>query len=137
MSVTLSNLPDEDPDRRLQWLTETMGTIGVTFNIDRKEGPAPLSPQNTALFALIAREVRRELGNIPVGPEVLSLSSNDARFLRPRGMICYGVQPFPLDFFQSLTVHHADERVRLDWYMSGVRMMRRLVAAWAFEPLGS
>ena len=44
MSVTLSNLPDEDPDRRLQWLTETMATIGVTFNIDRKEGPAPLSP---------------------------------------------------------------------------------------------
>lgn len=138
MSIAMSDLPDEDPDRRLRWLAETLKPSGVTIGtIARKEGPAPLSPYDTPLFSLLAREVRAELGNIPVGPEVLALSSSDARFLRPHGMICYGVQPFPLDFFQSFSVHHPDERVRLDWYLSGVRMMRRVVAAWAFEPAGS
>jgi len=134
MAVALSNLPDEDPDRRVRWLTETIAPYGVTIGtIVRKEGPAPLSPTNTRLFELIARQLRHESGDIPVGPEVLALSSTDARFLRPRGMICYGLQPFPLDFFQSISVHHANERVRLDWYMSGVRMMKGLVTAWAFD----
>jgi len=89
------------------------------------------------LFALLSREVRREFGDIPVGPEVLALSTSDARFLRPRGMICYGLQPFPLDFFQSLTIHGIDERVRLDWYMSGMAMMKRVVTAYASAAPGT
>jgi acetylornithine deacetylase/succinyl-diaminopimelate desuccinylase-like protein len=135
MEVAMSNLPDEDPERRLQWLTAKAQTLGVRVGpVKRKDGPSPISPDDTPLFGLIAREVRRELGNIPLGPEVLAVSTNDARFLRPRGMICYGLQPFPLDFFQSLTVHRLNERVRLDWYMSGIRITKRLVAAYVFEP---
>jgi acetylornithine deacetylase/succinyl-diaminopimelate desuccinylase-like protein len=52
-------------------------------------------------------------------------------------MICYGLQPFPLDFFQSLTIHGIDERVRLDWYVSGMAMMKRVVTAYASAAPGT
>jgi len=133
MHVLMSNLPDEDPDRRIQWVLDKAKPYGVTAGpVVRKEGPAPISSDETPLFAIITREVRRELGDVPVGPEVLATTTNDARFLRPKGFICYGLQPFPLDFFQSLSVHHTNERVRIDWFMSGVRVMKRIVADWAF-----
>ena len=134
-TVIFSNLPDEDPDRRLRWLTDFIASRGaVVATVKRKEGPAPISPDDTPLFAMIAQEVRRELGDIPVGPEVLGVSTNDARFLRARGMICYGLQPFPLDFFQSRSIHGIDERIRADWYLSGVRLMKRIVSGYAFGP---
>jgi len=97
---------DEDPDARLRWLNEKAQALGVKVGeVKRKDGPSPISPEDTPLFARIATEVHRELGaDVPVGPEVLAGSTTDARFLRPRGLICYGLQPFPLDFFQSLTV---------------------------------
>jgi acetylornithine deacetylase/succinyl-diaminopimelate desuccinylase-like protein len=134
MHVLMSNLPDEDPDQRLKWVLEKVKSFGVTPGaIVRKEGPAPISSDETPLFAIIARDVRRELGDVPVGPEVLATTTNDARFLRPKGFICYGLQPFPLDFFQSISVHHTNERVRIDWFMSGVRVMKRIVSDWAFE----
>jgi acetylornithine deacetylase/succinyl-diaminopimelate desuccinylase-like protein len=133
MHVLMSNLPDEDPDQRMKWVLDKVKPCGVTPGaIVRKEGPAPISSDETPLFAIIAREVRHELGDVPVGPEVLATSTNDARFLRPKGFICYGLQPFPLDFFQSISVHHTNERVRIDWFMSGVRVMKRIVSGWAF-----
>lgn len=136
MRVMMSNLPDEDPDRRLKWLLDKVKPCGVEpGELLRKEGPVPISTDETPLFALIGREVKREFGDdVPVGPEVLAMTTNDARFLRPKGFICYGLQPFPLDFFQSISVHHTNERVRIDWFMSGIRMMKRVVSDWAFNP---
>jgi len=136
MHVLLSNLPDEDPEQRMQWVLDKVKPYGVTLgNVARKEGPAPISSDETPFFAIIARSVRHELGeNVPVGPEVLATSTNDARFLRPKGFICYGLQPFPLDFFQSISVHHTNERVRVDWFLSGVRIMKSIVSAWTVEP---
>ena len=76
-------------------------------------------------------------GRVDVGTEVLAASSNDSRFLRPRGISCYGLWPFPVDYFQSAGVHGVDERVRLDWYMSGVDLMKHVVSSYAFEPVSN
>jgi acetylornithine deacetylase/succinyl-diaminopimelate desuccinylase-like protein len=133
MKVSMLNLPEEDPDKRIAWLERVTSPYGARIEeITRKEGPIPMSPDDTPLFALVAREVRAEYGRVAVGPEVLFNSTSDARFLRPRGFVCYGVQPFPLDYFQTLGVHGVNERVRVDWYNAGVRLMRRIVLAYAF-----
>ena len=107
------------------------------MEIVKKVGPAPLSSRNTPLFALLTREIRRTYGRVDVGTEVLAASSNDSRFLRPRGISCYGLWPFPVDYFQSAGVHGVDERVRLDWYMSGVDLMKHVVSSYAFEPVSN
>lgn len=134
MTVRLVNLPDEDPDARIEWLRGFVRPHGVSIAaVMQKEGPAPLTSEQTPLFELIVREVRRQHPAVPVGPKILSRSTNDCRFLRKYGMSCYGLQPFPLDFYQSLSIHGVDERVRLDWFDQGVDLCRTIVSAYAFR----
>ncbi len=136
MDVNLYNLPDEDPDPRIAWLQSQISPFGARIDeVLAKSGPAPISSLRTPLFALILREVRRQYGPVPVGPEILAASSNDSRYLRKRGITAYGIWPFEVDFFQTQGIHGINERIRIDWYMQGVALMRRLVVAYAFEPL--
>jgi acetylornithine deacetylase/succinyl-diaminopimelate desuccinylase-like protein len=136
MEVALFNLPDQDPDARIAWLRDVVSAHGASIEeVLAKNGPAPLTSLHTPLFHLIEREVHREYGDVTVGPEILAGWANDSRFLRAKGITCYGVWPFPVDFFQSQGIHGIDERVRLDWFMQGVRLMRRLMQSYAFETL--
>ncbi len=136
MEVNMYHLPDEDPDRRIAWLRSTIAPHGISIDaILEKSGPAPLSSRHTPLFTLIAREVRQQYGGIPIGTEILAAASNDSRFLRARGVTCYGLWPFPVNFYQTQGIHSVNERVRLDWFMDGISLMRRLVRDYAYEPL--
>ena len=134
MDVNLYNLPDEDPDRRVAWLQSQVRPLAVTIDaVLAKNGPAPLTSRHTPLFALIESEVHRQYGDVRVGTEILAASSNDSRFLRARGIQCYGLWPFPVDFYQTQGIHSTNERIRLDWYMQGVTVMRRIVTAYALK----
>ena len=133
MRVQMRNLPDEQPDGRIAWLTAMAKPYGATVaEIRQKEGPAPPSTSDTPLFRLIAATASRQYHTV-AGPEVLPFSTSDSRFLRARGIVCYGLQPFPLDFFQSLGIHGPNERVRIDWFEQGVVLLREVVRKWAFE----
>jgi len=135
MDLNLYNLPDEDPDKRIAWLAQTVALYGATIDeVISKDTPAPISSSHTPLFALIAREAKREYSDAAVGTEILAASSNDSRYLRNRGITCYGLWPFEVDYFQTLGIHHADERIRIDWYMHGIALTRRIVAAYALDP---
>jgi acetylornithine deacetylase/succinyl-diaminopimelate desuccinylase-like protein len=103
-------------------------TIG---EIRQKQRPALPSTSDTPLFRLIAATATHRY-HVHAGPEVLPYSTTDSRFLRARGIVCYGLQPFPLDFFQSLGIHGPNERVRVDWFGQGVAFMREVVGRWAF-----
>ncbi|MGZ8797988.1 MAG: hypothetical protein ACXW2F_11635, partial [Thermoanaerobaculia bacterium] len=132
LSVTMSNLPDTVPDERIAWLANEVAPFGARVAaVHRKEGPVPISTDRTPLFALLEDEVHRAYGPVNVGTEVLAASVNDSRYLRPRGMICYGFLPFPADFYQSRSIHGVDERVTLDWFTEGVEVMRRVVLGYA------
>lgn len=135
MQVTLYNLPDEDADKRLAWLDGFLRQHGVTIEkVVEKEGAAPLSPRNTPLFALIAEEAHRQWGaDLPVGTQVLATSMTDCRYLRRRGMVCYGWWPFQVDFYETQGIHGANERVRIVWFQQGVETMRRLVIRYVSE----
>ena len=134
MPVVMFNLPDEDPDKRLAWLAAAVRPYGATIEtIAEKTGPSVLSPRNTPLFALIADEARRQWGNVPVGTEVLITSYNDSRYLRPRGIVCYGLWPFQVDFYQTQSIHQNNERVRIDWFQGGIGFLKRLVVRYATE----
>ena len=136
VDVLLYNLPDENPDARIAWLRDFIKPFGAEIGeIVEKIGPSPLSTRHTPLFGLLKREIHRSYGDVPVGTEVLAASWNDSRYLRARGITAYGLWPFPVDYFQSLGIHGIDERIRLDWYMEGVDLMRRMVQAYAFEPI--
>jgi acetylornithine deacetylase/succinyl-diaminopimelate desuccinylase-like protein len=132
MRALLLNLPDEIPDKRIEWLSAQVRPYGVRVaEILRKEGPVPVSPIDTPLYELLQREAKREFGGTPVGTEILNRWFNDSRFLRQRGIAAYGINPFPVDFFQADTIHGADERVRVDYFQQGVEFARRVVMTFA------
>ena len=131
MSVVMVNLPDEEPEARAAWLRERVAKYGVEVRVTEKTGPVPLSRTDTPLFAILAAEARKRY-DVPAGVQVLFRSQTDSRHLRTRGIICYGVSPFLIDFYQSKSIHGKDERIRLDWFLGGVGYMRESIAAWAF-----
>jgi acetylornithine deacetylase/succinyl-diaminopimelate desuccinylase-like protein len=134
MKTHLVNLPDELPERRLAWLESVVEPFGVTIGpIQQSDGPVPLTSADTPFFALMRKEIQRVYGNVPVGTTILSASINDSRFLRKRGIACYGVWPFPVDLYQTRGIHGINERIRLDWFQQGVTLTRNLVGSYAFE----
>lgn len=136
MSVNMFNLPDELPERRIEALRQEVAPFGVTVQVLRTSGPAPFSKRRTPVWGLLEREIRREYGkDFRIGSEILAASYNDSRYLRARGIDAYGVWPFPVDFYQTEGIHGVDERIRADWFMQGVSLMRRVVRSYAFDPL--
>jgi acetylornithine deacetylase/succinyl-diaminopimelate desuccinylase-like protein len=136
MLVTLLNLPDENPDARIEWLRGVAARYGVTIeNVIEKTGPAPLSSRHTPMFGLIAAESGRQYG-AKAGSEILVAWTNDSRYLRARGIDMYGLMPFPTDWYQTLGIHSIDERVRVDWFNSGVTLLRHITSRFAFEQSG-
>jgi acetylornithine deacetylase/succinyl-diaminopimelate desuccinylase-like protein len=134
MEVSLVNLPDENPDARIDWLRTLSARYGATIDeVLEKNGPAPISSHNTPLFALIATEAHRQYREARTGSEILVTWSNDSRYLRARGMEAYGLMPFATDWYQTQGIHSIDERVRVDWFNDGVALVRRITSRFAFE----
>jgi acetylornithine deacetylase/succinyl-diaminopimelate desuccinylase-like protein len=135
MRVNLFNLPDENPDARIEWLRGLAARYGASIEeVIEKSGPAPLSSRHTPMFALLSAEVNRQYGLTKSGPEILAAWSNDSRYLRARGVDAYGLMPFPTDWYQTQGIHAIDERVRIDWFRSGVDLLRHVTSRFAFDP---
>ncbi|MEA2239370.1 MAG: hypothetical protein QOC81_4094 [Thermoanaerobaculia bacterium] len=133
MRVNLFNLPDENPDARIEWLRGVAAPFGVTMaQVLEKSGPAPFSARQTPMFALIAEEARRRYTGTRTGGEILVASTNDSRYLRVAGIDAYGLMPFPTDWYQTQGIHSLDERLRVDWFNDGVELMRRITRRAAF-----
>ena len=136
MPANLYCLPDELPERHVELLQKQVAPFGARVAVVRLNGPAPLTSPDTPMWALLAREIRREYGSgFAIGTQINTASYNDSRFLRARGIDAYGVWPFPVDFYQTEGIHGIDERIRADWFMQGVSLMKRVVHGYAFDPL--
>jgi hypothetical protein len=76
--------------------------------------------------------VRRQYGNVDVGPDIVAVSRTDCRYLH-RGVQCYALWPFPVDVYETGGIHGRDERVRFDWFGNGVTLERQIVLRHAFS----
>jgi acetylornithine deacetylase/succinyl-diaminopimelate desuccinylase-like protein len=136
MGANLYLLPDEQPERYVAELQKMVAPFGVRVETVRLNGPAPFTPADTPLWTLLAREIRRQYGSdFLIGTQVNTVSYNDSRFLRARGIDAYGVWPFPIDLYQTQGIHGSDERVRADWFMDGIAVTKSIVRSWAFDAL--
>jgi acetylornithine deacetylase/succinyl-diaminopimelate desuccinylase-like protein len=134
MLIRQANLPDENPDDRIAAVAKLVEPFGARVaRVTAKQGPVPVSTDATALFEVLRAEAKERYGT-EAGAIVLYRSITDARFLRARGIICYGIAPFPVSYYQSNSIHAKDERIRLDWFVQGVGYLRRAVATWADGP---
>ncbi|MFA6954772.1 MAG: M20/M25/M40 family metallo-hydrolase [Thermoanaerobaculia bacterium] len=134
MDVTMNNLPDVQPDDSIMHVSKLVEPYGVAIDVVSVQGPSPITPTDTRLFELIREEVVHEYGaKVFVGPIILPFSSNDSRYLRPLGIRAYGFCPYPVSLYHTWGIHGVDERVRLDWFVDGVNLTRRLVRRFAAE----
>lgn len=131
MTIRQANLPDERPPDRIAFIMKVVEPYGLRMgSVDVQEGPVPVSPDETPLFRILAHEAQRRY-RVQTGLQILYRSASDSRFLRPLGIVCYGVSPYPVDFFQSISIHGVDERIRLDYFMDGVAYMGNVLKEWA------
>ena len=132
MTVYLQNLPDEDPSTRIRAFREMLADRNVTVEVQHEMGPTRISSAETSFYRSVESSVQKMYGQqVHVGPMLLPYATTDCRYLRARGVDCYGLWPFPVDYFQSTGIHGADERIRLDWFMKGVELTRTLVLGHA------
>lgn len=132
MRVNLYNLPDENPDVRIEWLRAFAARYSVTIEeVLDKTGPAPITSADTPMYALIVAEARQRYHGSRTGSEILVKESNDSRYLRARGIDAYGLMPFPTDWYQTQGIHSIDERMRVDWFNDGVELLRQITRRFA------
>jgi acetylornithine deacetylase/succinyl-diaminopimelate desuccinylase-like protein len=135
MPSTIFALPDEQPEPLLARLRAAVAPLGVTVEVVELSAPTPLTSPDTPMWALLAREIRRQYGGgFTIGTEILTAEYNDSRFLRRRGIAAYGIWPFPVDSYQTGGIHSANERIRADWFMDGLELTKRVVHSYAFDP---
>ena len=133
MRAQLLNLPDEDAEKRVEWLRSKVAPFGVEIGqILRADDATPLSRIDTPLYAILTDEARKTYGSRS-GTEILNRWQNDSRYLRRKGIVAYGINPFPVSFFQSSAIHAADERIQTDYFATGVQYARAVVARYAYE----
>jgi acetylornithine deacetylase/succinyl-diaminopimelate desuccinylase-like protein len=138
MRVNLYNLPDEDPDARIEWLRAFAARYGVTIEeVIDKTGPAPITSTGTPMYALIVAEAKQRYQGTRSGSEILVKESNDSRYLRARGIEAYGLMPFPTDWYQTQGIHGIDERMRVDWFNDGVALLRQITRRFAAGQLAA
>ncbi len=130
MRVIMSNLPDEDPAAGVNELTRLAGRFDTKVRTVQSMGPTRISSTTTPFFQLLKREIIAEIGPAAVGPMILPNVTTDSRYLRARGIEAYGFWPYPVDFFQTQSIHGPNERLRTDWFMRGLVLTKRIVSGY-------
>lgn len=133
--IDIRLVPGSDPQPFLQTIRRAVGEdVEVTVKLEGKAAPA--SPTNTPLYRLVTRLMMAEMPGSLAGPFV-STGSSDSRFFRAHGIPTYGVMPFMVNYYDGGGVHGPDERMRVRFFSSGVRLMRKIVREAATLPEGA
>jgi acetylornithine deacetylase/succinyl-diaminopimelate desuccinylase-like protein len=119
-------LPDETPEDVRRALVEIVGDPEVEVALGPAFGPGGQSPVGGEALAAIARSSERVYGRVPIVPS-MTVGGTDCRFLRERGVACYGLDPLAASESDARRAHGVDERVAVSSLRSGVELLHALV----------
>lgn len=88
--------------------------------------PSSASPMDTPLYAAIARAVEKLHPSTGV-TQSMETGFTDCHFFREHGIVSYGFEPFALSDADDVRVHGNDERIPVQAYTDGVRLMWEVV----------
>jgi len=120
-------LPGTDLQAFAALLRERIGDPKVELSLARpaKPGPGP-SPTDTSLYRAIEKVARSMAPRAPVVP-YMSPGGTDSQVLRARGLVAYGLLPFPIREEDLRTMHANDEKIALGSLAFGTEMLYRIV----------
>jgi acetylornithine deacetylase/succinyl-diaminopimelate desuccinylase-like protein len=127
LPVTLSLLPDSDPDQAIERMLPEWIHHGIELVRLPGDGPATASPIDHPIFTTIGEVIETRYGDIPHGPLFQARSTNDSRLFRQYGIPSYGFSPFLVLSTDTMGVGGTNEAIALPAYINGVAMYVELV----------
>jgi hypothetical protein len=113
-----------------RWLRER----GLGFHLVLATADCESSPTEGRAFRAAAEVFSVDPEGAPVGPYILSGQYTSSAGIRARGLRAYGVSPFAVSFFDAGTIHHANERISLPFFIEGIERMKRILFEFATAP---
>ena len=92
------------------------------------------SPAEGRAYQAVADVYSLDPEGAPVGPYILSGQYTSSAGLRARGLRAYGVSPFAVSIYDASTIHHANERISLPFFVDGIERTRRILLEFATAP---
>lgn len=92
------------------------------------------SPAEGRAFRAAADVFALDPEGAPVGPYILSGQYTSSAGIRARGLRAYGVSPFAVSIYDAGTIHHANERISLPFFVEGIERMKRILLEFATAP---
>ncbi|HVR30798.1 MAG TPA: hypothetical protein VMS86_14845, partial [Thermoanaerobaculia bacterium] len=133
LRITLSLLPDSDPEEALAVLLPDWLTHGVRLVRLPDDGPSPSSPVDHPIFAGITAALEARYGTVLTGPFFQTRSANDSRLFRRAGIPSYGFSPFLVLSTDTIGIGGLNEGIALPAFLDGVELyeelLRRLVGS--------
>ena len=124
--IDIRMIPGSDPAPLLAQMRQVVGSL-ADVEVLLSGPPAPASPIDSELFASISRVLTKADPTSRVGPMVTA-GTTDSRYFRRRGIVAYGFSPFKVNYYDGATVHGADERIRVRFFLEGVSITRQVVS---------
>ncbi len=134
MRVVRTLLPGSSVAAAQAELDGWLAARGLSKRIVLKTDDCVASPAEGPAWRAVTEVFALDAAHAPVGPYVLSGQYTSSSFLRARGLRAYGVSPFAVNYFDAASIHHANERISLPFYLEGVERMRRIVFEFATAP---
>ncbi|HUP49192.1 MAG TPA: M20/M25/M40 family metallo-hydrolase [Thermoanaerobaculia bacterium] len=132
VDVDIRLLPDEQPGPMIERIRAEVGE-NARVEVLLSSQPAPPSPVDTELYAVLTRAMQAAEPGSAVEP-VVGAGTSDSRYFRARGIVAYGIAPFKVNYYDADNVHAADERIRARFFAQGVGLVRRIVAGFCAAP---
>jgi acetylornithine deacetylase/succinyl-diaminopimelate desuccinylase-like protein len=115
-------LPGVNAEEFVSEMRARINDPAVTVEIASTPMDAGASNHRTPLFDAISRGIRKHHPDAVVTP-ILVPHGTDSVKLRMRGMIAYGLTPMVLDLATAGTMHSDQERIPVDEFKKGLRIM--------------
>lgn len=120
-------LPGTNLDKFARQLRKVIDDDQVELRFAREPEPRPgPSPVDSPLFQTIRSVIEAMAPGVPVVP-YMSAGGTDSQVLRKRGVLAYGLLPFPIQEEEIRTMHANNERIRVDSFIWGTELLYRIV----------
>ncbi|MFL5593515.1 MAG: M20/M25/M40 family metallo-hydrolase [Gemmatimonadaceae bacterium] len=120
--LNVRTLPGESVDDVVGRLRTIVTEPDVSIEVTQRGEEAPASEPGSEMFEAIAETAHELDPKIAVVP-YLSTGVTDSARLRRRGVQAYGILPFPMTESDEQRMHGNDERIPLDSFLFGIRLI--------------